>query len=276
MTAQILSWVTETGVPVELETQPDALRRLFARRALFNPDGISRKFDLDVPGDHETEAARQSREIMREAIDLCKALDSGETLVSVARTTDSADAFGIGALLHNIRKKGYLRSDVSLQKVAAECYTYEMLSDAKTLISRHRVIHALRRMGYISRDLSSRQIKPAGTTPSARVVCALVSNQDRISLDEIVSPSRLANIINSRFRVIWILREVCGHSLSTIGQSVGNRDHTTIINSLTKAAIRHREQPSYYNVTKALCAEADRTGVIQNFNLLRRQPLSAR
>ena len=270
MTAQILSWDALPGAPVILETQPDALRRLFARRALYGPNGISKKYDLDIPAGAESEMVMASRSIMHEAMNVCRALDRNETLVSVARLTDSPDAFGIGALLHNIRKKDYIGTGLDLKKIIADCFTYEMLSDATSIISRHRVIRALRRMGYISKDLSSRQLKPAGTTPPARTVCALVSNADNISLDTIVSPARDEKIIRSRFRVIWILREVCGHSLSTIGQSVGNRDHTTIINSLTKAAKRHREDPAYYKVTRDLCAEADRAGVIQNFNLLRR------
>lgn len=49
---------------------------------------------------------------------------------------------------------------------------------------------------------------------------------------------------------------------------MGNRDHTTVLNSINKVTINMQNDVAYRREVDLLCENADTIGIIQNRNLL--------
>lgn len=65
-------------------------------------------------------------------------------------------------------------------------------------------------------------------------IAKAVSSHFKISQEDLCGPSRKANLVLARQVLIYLLRKDLGLSLIRIGVIAGNRDHSTVINSLEK------------------------------------------
>ena len=72
-----------------------------------------------------------------------------------------------------------------------------------------------------------------GRPLSGREIIAKVAAEHRMTVDDLVGPSRVRTICIPRWRAMRELRER-GLSLSRIGQLL-NRDHTTVMHGLRRA-----------------------------------------
>jgi chromosomal replication initiator protein len=74
--------------------------------------------------------------------------------------------------------------------------------------------------------------------PSLDDVKRAVVKHYRLSVDELVSPSRTARIAWPRQVAIHIARELCGASLPVIGESFGGRSHATVLHACKRVSER--------------------------------------
>nr|WP_290428659.1 helix-turn-helix domain-containing protein [Defluviimonas salinarum] len=150
-------------------------------------------------------------------------------------------------------------------------FEFETSRNPDRTINRHRFICALKRLGIVDNTLSDRALKPAGTTPCVKALGALIADRSQVPFDQIASSSRTKPVVKARFQAIWVMRVVCGHSLTMIGSHMGNRDHTTILNSINKVGLTMETNMGYRKEMESLCEKADTIGVMQNRNILLRQ-----
>lgn len=81
--------------------------------------------------------------------------------------------------------------------------------------------------------------KPATT----RIVLDVVSEATGISVAALCGDQRVAAIIRPRQIACWIMRQETTRSLPQIGQAMGGRDHTTILNSIRRVdQIREQDE----------------------------------
>ena len=98
----------------------------------------------------------------------------------------------------------------------------------------------------VERRLSDVEAVLAGLTPNevsllrwqeVASIIAIAYDLTGVSPREILGAWREPRIIRVRAAVAWVARQVTGYSLPRIGDALGQRHHTTIINLIRKADI---------------------------------------
>ncbi len=74
--------------------------------------------------------------------------------------------------------------------------------------------------------------KPKEVTP--QLIIEVVSEHYHVSIDQLISKSRTANIAKPRQVAMYLCTKLTGSSLDSIGTLLGNRDHTTVIHGARK------------------------------------------
>lgn len=206
-----------------------------------------------------------------EVLRILEDLEKNAPLTHVA-TLDCGDtAFGIGHMLYHARRRNML-----LQSLPADVLTErlrERVSEIseKGLASRTLAIKALRDLHLVDASTPDRNLKPAGTTPCIRSISTMMEYLRNIPFETIISASRAKRVVQARFETIWIMRQVCGHSLTVIGRNVGGRDHTTVLNSLNKMNLEKMHDTGKKDTLAILCERADLIGIQKNRRILSRQ-----
>jgi chromosomal replication initiation ATPase DnaA len=95
---------------------------------------------------------------------------------------------------------------------------------------------------------------------SLDLVAAACERAFGVSAEEIVGRSREKYIAQARHAFIWTLRQATPWSMPAIAARVGQRDHSTILNSLKKAEARRRHDLHFRLLTDAM-VEAVRAGL---------------
>lgn len=192
-------------------------------------------------------------------------LNMGANLSQVASSTDNIDGFGIGHLLFNIEKKSMILDGSCPLEVLNTLHKHASRAiNAPYVSSRHKFIQGLKTLGFVDASLSDKEFKPAGTTPCLRDIGGLLHEATKVSIEDIASSSRSRKVVQARFQAIWILRVVCGHSLSMIGKHMGQRDHTTVLNSVNKMMNMISADVAMRDRMEILCEKSDRIGVMKN------------
>jgi chromosomal replication initiator protein len=76
--------------------------------------------------------------------------------------------------------------------------------------------------------------------PPLDVVKAMVAHHFGISVDELVSASRVARVAWPRQLAIALARELTDSPLTTIGSAFGGRNHATVLHACRRVAERRR------------------------------------
>lgn len=91
----------------------------------------------------------------------------------------------------------------------------------------------------------------------------IIEKKSGISKIKIISPCRKREYVDMRQLVAYILRTNFNRTLSSVGETLGDRDHTTIVNSIRKFHNLY-ETNSYYKNT---CDNIFKTIKIKTENL---------
>jgi hypothetical protein len=97
-----------------------------------------------------------------------------------------------------------------------------------------------------------------------RAACAAVG----CSRPELLGPSRDRRLTIVRAELFWLGRAFYGLSLPQIGRAMGDRDHTTVLNSLRRAQAAFRAAGLDTEAALALTAEARRAIIAAHFKAM--------
>lgn len=216
-----------------------------------------------------TEASTPARlpEIFERALAAKNMLEDGETVLVTARKADDLEAFSMGHMLHHIITKGLLIDPGNSARAILQDIAKNESNGGAAIRNRHRLIAAMKRAGAVERKLHDKIFKPSGTIPSVRSIALVTGKEFNIGYEDIISSSRACDTVKARFRAIWVMRAICGHSLTAIGGHFGNRDHTTVLNAINKINVEIADV-ARRDAMEALCEEADILGVRSNIAML--------
>ena len=114
---------------------------------------------------------------------------------------------------------------------------------AVAAVARDRARDAARRADLLSRPHAPG--RTPGRTPgsAAKAELRAVSRRTGVPVEAILGPRRIANIAAARHEAVWRVHQVTRWSLPRVGRFFGDRDHTTVLNSLRRMEKRAAEDP---------------------------------
>lgn len=200
-----------------------------------------------------------------------ESLEKNTPLTQVAAQGFGDTAFGIGHMIHHARRKTMICPSLKAEELVEKLCSRMLEISEKGFASRILAIRALRDIHLVDAGIPDRTLKPAGTTPCIRSIAVLMEEIRKIPFDTVISASRGKDAVGARFETIWVMRHVCGHSLTVIGRNVGGRDHTTVLNSLNKMNLEKNRDAGKTTSLSNLCERADLIGIQKNRRILARQ-----
>lgn len=75
---------------------------------------------------------------------------------------------------------------------------------------------------------------PRHSTLQVRAILTIVAHVHHVSVNDILSQRRMAEIVRPRQEAMWLARKYTQLSLPQIGRQIGGRDHTTILHAIRK------------------------------------------
>ena len=78
-----------------------------------------------------------------------------------------------------------------------------------------------------------------------------------ISPEDIRSKKRSQDIATARQIVMYLCRKLTVMSLQSIGNIVGGRDHTTVMNGINRVNAKIKEDPSFNNTIDTITKKMD-------------------
>ena len=106
------------------------------------------------------------------------------------------------------------------------------------------------------KDLISKDRPEAITGES---ILKAVSEHMNVSIADIRSKKRTADIVTARQLVMYLCRKLTVMSLQSVGNIVGGRDHTTVINGINRVEIRKKEDEAFSNSIDKISKKLDTT-----------------
>lgn len=126
--------------------------------------------------------------------------------------------------------------------IAANDYVDPMLPrmspvQLRMLIAQATGLLAFKTGGYETRTILTRVIQtlpyePPRTGRIIRDVAARVAAEAGLSVEELCSASRRADLVRARWRAFYEIYEMGGSSMPQIGRYFGGRDHTTVLHGI--------------------------------------------
>lgn len=222
-------------------------------------------FILDGPfGNHNTSICTttdlnlRKNPILEESREICCAILEGRDNVSVGASASDLMAYAVGCMIAKLYENGHLEDYDQAFRSLAKIYTKErMTGDHALRFSRRTVFDHLQASHLIPMSASIADAKRVGTLPTVAEIAKVVETHTQISLEKIKSKARAREYIFARFITIWVMRHGCGKSLLYIGEQIGNRDHTTILNGVKQMMLWRKNDIAIRHQVDDICDEAD-------------------
>jgi len=212
------------------------------------------------------------RQTLLGAWDITRSLLSGRPQPEVARRSKSPLEYGIGAMIYQLMEKKVLSCDeVIYTNLLSGISSARTETGSQTPANRRTVIQFLRKNKIIPENMSVRYLKPAGTTPTVAHVLKVTEAVTGVSTANILSRDRSRDIVDARFFAMWSLRSVSGTSFSVIGERIGGKDHTTVINAVNQVNLKRSQGER--DQTDQIVDESDLIGIQSNLDLLTHSPV---
>lgn len=191
----------------------------------------------------------------------------GKTMSELACCALTPEAFGIAMAIVGAASRNHRTTpddpDVYFRALAADRRWFRR-DGFKATLTRHSALACFRKRALLPEKVTARHVCVHGSIPSvAHVIDHCVSlrfsgkheKSKRLEAsyrNNVLSGSRATDILKTRFQIVWILRNVCGHTPSAIGRHL-NRDHTSILNALQR--IEERFGDRHYQATTLRAAD---------------------
>ena len=212
---------------------------------------------------------------LNEARKICYDLMNGKELVHVIRDTQDLMSYGIGTMIERIAKEKLLQDVNEPFAVLKKVFTQENLGRKKAYrLNRRTVFDSLQEFNLIKKGLSINKFKHSGTLPNISDICSTVEKYKfrNITQSQIQSPTRQRDIADARFHVMWVMRSVCGYSLSQIGGLLHDRDHTTVLNGVRKIREARQKDAGDRETIDNICDECDILALRRHYDTLIQHP----
>jgi len=86
-------------------------------------------------------------------------------------------------------------------------------------------------------------------------IMAKVADKNGVSIDELVSKSRHSRIIQPRFIAMYLARQLTGMTTIDIGKEFGDRDHSTVLNAISKIEEDMKNDPDLSEIIEDFIVE---------------------
>jgi hypothetical protein len=230
--------------------------------------------DLVYRSDPLIEKIRKTNplEVLRRAQQVTRGMMDGKSQMSSAMDSGGVLEFGIGVMMFRLRAKGILTCEAgAYERMIRDLPQMRDKDGNRLLATRTTVIEHLRKTGFIDTVSPVRNLKPAGTTPSAAQVLDVTEEVTKIPVRDIISKRRSKDIVNARFMSMWVMRTISGVSFSVIGEQLGGKDHTSVINGVSQIDLRRRIDKSTRTMSNDIAEGSDYLGVKNSMDILLRQ-----
>lgn len=210
--------------------------------------------------------------ILEEANKVSRKLQNGYSYIRVAQDVRSEMGFSVGCMIARMAEKEIVEDEALVLRTVREAFCPARLPLTGALpVNRRTVLEILRKNDLLVTHQSVRNMKPAGTTPSLAQVASIVEKRKGVSVEDMMAKKRSRDIVEARFITMWVLRHTSGLSLSAIGDHVGGRDHTSVINGISQVDLWRRKDPAMIDMTDSISDQADLAGIRANLDVLFRQ-----
>lgn len=88
-------------------------------------------------------------------------------------------------------------------------------------------------------------VKETHTSITAETIMKTVANYYNLSLTQLISKSRTANIALARHMAMYLIRNLLDMSFVAIGEAFGGRDHSTVMKACDKVEACKKTDPNY-------------------------------
>lgn len=211
-------------------------------------------------------------ECLQESISIFAALKSGKEIVHVARDTNDLMAYGIGTMIAKLCEKDPdLSSDLVFESLGQVFSKANLTKQAPYRLNRRTAFEHLQNEGFVHERLTIKTAKPASTLPTIAEIGKVVEEVTGFNLQQIQSSTRTAEYVTARFYAIWAMRFTCGHSLTHIGEYLGGRDHTSILNGINRVRNIRLESKIKSDTVDNICDDADLLALRRHHEILMRQ-----
>ena len=209
---------------------------------------------------------------LEEARDICMAILGGESPMKTAEDTRDLMSYAVGSMIAKLAKNGLATSPyVAFADLGKVFSPSRLEGDSAYRFSRRTVFETLSNRHMIQASTTIRDAKMAGTMPQVSEIGRVVESYTKIPLSQIQSPARSRKIVAARFITIWVMRTVCGHSLTHIGDQLGGRDHTSVLNGVNRIRELRAGDVAKRTLIDDICDEADMLAVRRQHSVLVRQ-----
>lgn len=214
----------------------------------------------------------ETDEVLFRSWEVTRDLMAGHSQMEVARKSEGVMEYGIGLMMFRLLEKGHLKCETRAYQILVEQLPENRNMDGKPApASRRTVLDNLRKNNLIDRNIPVRSLKPAGTTPTACQVLEVTERVMNIPVRDIISKRRSKEIVTARFMAMWVLRNVSGVSFSVIGEHLGGKDHTSVINGVAQIDLRRKTIKDIGPQTELVSDDADYLGITSSMDILLRQ-----
>jgi len=130
---------------------------------------------------------------------------------------------------------------VNLPNEVAEFVAQQIQSNIRELEGAlNRILALVRMMSYPLTVQTARKALGDMMKPAAKVtmddILSAVSSYYSLRLEDLTGPRRSQNLATARQVAMYLARDLTGMSLPQVGQSLGGRDHTTVMHGCEKIA----------------------------------------
>ena len=131
-------------------------------------------------------------------------------------------------------------SNIELDLESAELIASRMqtnvreLEGALKLVSLHAKCHHKNISPAIVYEALQKHFEQKSRTLSYENILRIVAEYYKLRLSDVISPSRLKDIVRARQVAIFVIHQSTKLSLKEIGSIFGGKDHTTIMHSIAK------------------------------------------
>lgn len=211
-------------------------------------------------------------EVLHRAQEVTGGMMAGKSQMSSAIDAGGVLEFGIGIMMFRLKTKGILTCEGgAYNRLVRDLPKMRDKDGNQVMATRTTVIEHLRKTGFIDALSPIRNLKPAGTTPSAAQVLDVTEEVTKVPVRDIISKRRSKDIVNARFMSMWVMRTISGVSFSVIGEQLGGKDHTSVINGVSQIDLRRRIDKSTRNMSNEIAEGSDYLGVKNSMDILLRQ-----